>query len=121
MITLSEYVDFCMSHANVTQDFPFDKKTMVFRYQNKMFALLNIESWQNDRASINLKNIPEINNQLREKYISIIPGYHMNKKHWNTINIWEEELDKNLIYKLTTASYEIIKNSFPRNKTKTHS
>lgn len=112
MISLESYVDYCMALGGVTQDFPFDKKTMVFRYKNKIFALLNISWWQEGKASVNLKNKPEVNIQLRKKHASVIPGYHMNKKHWNTINIFEEELLDEQVYGLTQTSYQIIKGNF---------
>jgi len=109
MLPLEEFVDFCMEKPGVTQDFPFDKKTMVFKLMGKIFVLANIELWNNGEASINLKNKPEINIKLRQQYSSIIPGYHMNKKHWNTVQISEEELDRDLVFALIDQSYEIVK------------
>lgn len=121
MIDLTHYVGFCMSLDKVTQDFPFDKNTMVFRYHDKMFAFLNVTWWQEGRESVNLKNTPDINIELREQYAAIIPGYHMNKKHWNTLNIYEEELSEDIIYELTKTSYDIIKGSFSKKTQKTRS
>lgn len=101
-----------MSLGEVTQDFPFDNKTMVFRYRDKIFALVNIESWYNDQASVNLKNTPEQNMMLRESYASIVPGYHMNKKHWNTLHLYEGEISKDHLYEMTSISYTIVKQNF---------
>ena len=119
MINLNQLVDFCMKKSGVNQEFPFDKKTMVFKLCGKMFLLTNIQEWEQYQGRINVKNEPEINTLLREQYSSIIPGYHMNKKHWNTINIFEEELDDDFIFNLIDESYEIIKLKLPKKDQKT--
>ena len=76
------YRIYCLEKPGVTEEFPFDNRTLVFKVCGKMFSLLDIESFD----SINLKCEPEKAMQLREQYPSVIPGYHMNKKHWNTVN-----------------------------------
>ena len=114
MIRMEEFVDYCMMKPGVSQEFPFDKKTMVFKLHGKMFALTDLEKWYEGKASINLKNDPEKNTQLRDQYTAIIPGYHMNKKHWNTVNLYEEELDNEFIFQLIDESYEIIKEKLPK-------
>ena len=119
MFSLQELVDYCMAKPGVTQEFPFDKKTMVFKLMGKMFALANIESWHQGLAALNLKNDPQINKTLREHYASIIPGYHMNKKHWNTIQVSEEELEQEMIYTLIDQSYEIVKSKLAQKYKKT--
>ena len=119
MITLEYLVDFCMSKKGVSQEFPFDKKTMVFKLCGKMFLLTDIKAWQERQGSVNLKNEPHINRSLREQYTSVVPGYHMNKKHWNTVRIEEEELDDSMILRLINESYEIIKEHLPEKDKKT--
>ncbi len=114
MIRIEQLVDYCMAKPGVSQDFPFDKKTMVFKLHGKMFALANVEKWNLEHAALNLKNDPEKNIQLRERYAAIIPGYHMNKNHWNTLNLYEEELEDDLIFQLIDESYEIIKRNLPQ-------
>lgn len=119
MLSLSKLVDYCMEKPGVNQDFPFDKKTMVFRILGKIFLLTSVVGWQNNQETINLKNDPEKNKILREQYSAVIPGYHMNKKHWNTINVFEEELSDEQVYQLIDESYEIVKSKLPQNIQKT--
>ncbi|MEM1136476.1 MAG: MmcQ/YjbR family DNA-binding protein [Bacteroidota bacterium] len=75
--------NYCMKKAGVTEELPFDNQTLVFKVMGKMFALTDIDNFE----SINLKCDPEEAIRLREKYDSVSPGYHMNKKHWNTITV----------------------------------
>ncbi len=75
--------NYCISKKNVTESFPFDDETLVFKVEGKIFALVNLEG----DLSINLKCDPELALELRERYSAVIPGYHMNKKYWNTILI----------------------------------
>ncbi len=114
MITLIQLVDFCMKKPAVTQEFPFDKKTMVFKVLGKMFLLTNISEWNYYKQKINIKNNPDKNKILRDRHESIVPGYHMNKKHWNTIHIFEEELDDENIFHLIDESYEIVKSKLSK-------
>lgn len=108
-----------MKKPGISQEFPFDKKTMVFKLYGKIFLLTNIQDWQEYRGSINIKNTPEKNIFLRNKYSSIIPGYHMNKKHWNTIQIFEEELNDEFIFHLIDESYKIVKSKLTKKIQKT--
>lgn len=119
MINLAQLVDFCMKKPGVTQEFPFDKKTMVFKVLGKMFILTNVTEWEQYRSKINLKNTPDKNEILRDSYASIIPGYHMNKKHWNTINLYDEELSDNIIFDLIDESYEIVRSKLSKKDQKT--
>jgi predicted DNA-binding protein (MmcQ/YjbR family) len=75
--------EYCISRQNVTECFPFGDDTLVFKTGGKIFALVNLEG----ELTINLKCDPMLAVELREKYTAVIPGYHMNKKHWNTIII----------------------------------
>jgi predicted DNA-binding protein (MmcQ/YjbR family) len=76
--TLREY---CISKPDVNEGFPFGEDTLVFKVKGKIFALANLD----DDLSVNLKCDPLFAIELREKYSSVSPGYHMNKKHWNTV------------------------------------
>lgn len=78
---IESYRSYCLSKAGVTEEFPFDADTLVFKVMGKMFALAGIGSFD----SINLKCDPEKAIELREQYDAVSPGYHMNKNHWNTI------------------------------------
>jgi predicted DNA-binding protein (MmcQ/YjbR family) len=75
--------DYCISRKGATESFPFGDDTLVFKVNNKIFALVNLDG----ELSINLKCDPAFAIELREKYPSVTPGYHMNKKHWNTVNL----------------------------------
>jgi predicted DNA-binding protein (MmcQ/YjbR family) len=75
--------EYCISKKNVTESFPFGEDTLVFKTGGKIFALVNLSG----DPSINLKCEPSLALELRERYAAVIPGYHMNKTHWNTVNL----------------------------------
>lgn len=102
---------YCLSlHASVTEDFPFDEVTLVFRIGGKIFALLPLDA---STPSINLKCDPIKAIELRETYSFIKPGYHMNKKHWNTITL-SELAQPELIKSLLKHSFDLIHASLPK-------
>ena len=82
-MNVEELREYCIAKKGVTESFPFDEETLVFKVMGKMFLLTNI----NQDLSMNVKCEPEKAIELREQYSSVLPGWHMNKKHWNTINI----------------------------------
>jgi predicted DNA-binding protein (MmcQ/YjbR family) len=98
--TLREY---CISKKDVTESFPFGDDTLVFKTDGKIFALVNLEGDQ----SMNLKCDPGLAIELRERYPSVIPGYHMNKKHWNTIILDGTVSDKEILSWID-HSYDLI-------------
>jgi predicted DNA-binding protein (MmcQ/YjbR family) len=102
-LNIEAYRDFCLSLKGATEEFPFDNRTLVFKVQNKIFALLDIESFK----QINLKCDPEKAIELREQFEGIIPGYHMNKKHWNSLKTASDVSDS-LVKELTSHSYELV-------------
>jgi predicted DNA-binding protein (MmcQ/YjbR family) len=107
-----EYVrKICLDLPHVTEDLPFGPDTLAFRVGNKIFALLSFDNI--DVQRINLKNLPDRCVELREQYSYIIPGYHMNKTHWNTVILYPD-IDNKLIIQLIKESYEIILNSLPK-------
>ena len=81
-MNIEEFRDYCLAKAGVTEETPFGDDTLVFKVCGKIFALTSISNFE---AGINLKCEPELAVELREKYAAVLPGYHMNKKHWNTI------------------------------------
>ncbi len=99
----------CLKLPDVTDSFPFDDTTLVFKVGNKMFALLNLKG----QLSINLKCDPEIAIDLRERYAFVLPGYHMNKKLWNTI-IVDQFTPDNLVIQWVNDSYRLIVESLPK-------
>ena len=99
----------CLSKLGTTESFPFDNKTLVFKVGGKIFALLDVENTE----SINLKCEPEKAIELREQYISVTPGYHMNKKHWNTIQ-FNKDLSDQLILECIDESYCLVYQSLSK-------
>jgi len=108
-MNIEEFREYCLSKKGATEGFPFDETTLVFKVI-KMFALTDIEG----EFRINLKCDPERAIKLREEYPDyIIPGYHMNKKLWNTL-IVEGSVPEKLIYELIDHSYDLIVDSLSR-------
>lgn len=101
--------DFCLTLPATTEDFPFDDRTLVFRIGGKIYLLIDVEEpWE-----FNVKCEPELAVQLRERYPDAIrPGYHMNKKHWNTITV--AGLDEQIVREQIEQSYELVKASLPK-------
>lgn len=104
---LQTYYEYCLVKKGVTEHFPFDEDTLVFKVGGKMFALSSLKSWENQNPAVNLKCNPETAQELRAQYNDIQPGYHMSKIHWNTIGVNREVSDK-LIKELIDHSYELI-------------
>lgn len=82
-MNIEEIREYCISKKSVTESFSFDETTLVFKVSGKMFALLSLD----ENHSINLKCDPEKAIELRSHYDYVLPGYHMSKKHWNTVQI----------------------------------
>ena len=102
-MNIEELRNYCLSKPGVTEGFPFDETTLVFKVLGKMFALTNTDG----EFSMNLKCDPQKAIELREHYNAVKPGYHMNKKHWNTI--WpDDSIDDFLIYKWIDDSYDLV-------------
>lgn len=108
--TIREY---CLSKKGVTESFPFDEITLVFKVSGKIFLLTTLDG----ELSINVKCDPEKAIELRELYPSVVPGYHMNKKHWNTVFI-NGTLTNSLILSFIDHSYDLIRLSLSKNQQK---
>ena len=106
---LEEIRSYCLQKKYVTESLPFDKNTLVFKLHNKIFALLRLEK---NPLHITLKCDPNKAIELREEYNQIIPGYHANKKHWNTIII--ENLPIDLIFQCIDESYQLVFDRLPK-------
>lgn len=97
--------EYCLSLPQVTEDFPFDETTLVFRIGGKIFAMLDLENTE----WFVLKCQPEYAIELRERYPDIAPAWHMNKKHWNQLNLYGN-LPDDLVQVLIQHSYdEVVK------------
>ncbi len=101
--------NYCLSKAEVTEGFPFGDDTLVFKVNGKMFALVNLEG----DLSINLKCDPEKAIELREHYEGVSPGYHMNKKQWNTVML-DFSIDSALIKQWIDDSYNLVVQNMPK-------
>ncbi|WP_224487750.1 MmcQ/YjbR family DNA-binding protein [Robertkochia flava] len=99
--------EYCIEKKGVTESFPFDKHTLVFKVMGKMFALIPLEKWEAGYPSINLKCDPERSALLREEYAGITPGFHMDKLHWNTVRA-DMDVPPQLLLELVDHSYERI-------------
>lgn len=95
--------DYCISKKESKESFPFGDDTLVFKVKEKIFALVNLDG----NLSINLKCDPAFAIDLRERYASVTPGYHMNKKHWNTIYLDGTVPDKE-VFSWIDHSYDLI-------------
>jgi predicted DNA-binding protein (MmcQ/YjbR family) len=108
-MNIGTFQSYCLAKKGVTEEFPFDKNTLVYKVMGKMFALTDVDEF----ISINLKCEPEIGAQLREQYSSVLPGYHMNKKHWITILMDGSIADKD-IKRWIDSSFMLVVKSLPK-------
>jgi predicted DNA-binding protein (MmcQ/YjbR family) len=108
-MNIEELREFCLSFPGVSEDFPFDQSTIVFKVMGKMFLLTDIDHYE----SINVKCDPENAIELREQYPSVLPGYHMSKKHWNTVMI-QGEIPDPLLRQWIRDSYDLVVAGLPK-------
>lgn len=108
-MNIEELRDYCISLPDVTEGFPFDETTLVFKVNGKMFLLTDLEG----PLSINVKCEPEKAVELRMQHESVKPGYHMNKSTWNTVEIDGSINDKEL-YQWIRDSYDLVKSKNKR-------
>lgn len=105
---LEYYRDYALKKEGATESTPFGDDTLVYKVYGKIFMLMSFDT----PLQINLKCDPELAIELREKYESIIPGYHMNKIHWNTIII-DGSVPSREILKFIDHSYSLVLKSIP--------
>ena len=108
-MNIQQYREYCIRKKEVTEEFPFDNETLVFKVCGKIFALTNVDAF----ASINLKCDPEEAVILRVKYACVQPGYHMNKKHWNTVLLDGSVPDKTILHWIDD-SYQCVIKGLPK-------
>ena len=113
-MNIEEFRTYCLSKKLVTESFPFDETTLVFKVADKMFALTGLDR---QPTQVNLKCDPEKALQFREEYEDIIEGFHMSKKHWNTITI-EGSISNELIVELINHSYDLVVKGMTKKKQK---
>lgn len=106
-MNLETYYEYCLSKKGVTEHFPFDEDTLVFKVGGKMFALSSLLQWEKGSPSMNLKCDPERAQELRAEYDAIQPGFHMSKLHWNTIAV-NQDVPNTLLKELIDHSYDLV-------------
>ena len=107
-MNIEQYRDYCLTKLSVTEDFPFDEDTLVFRVEGKIFVLLSLSE-----GTANLKCDPEKAVMLREQYPEVVkPGYHMNKLYWNTVQL--HLVADSLMKEWTDHSYEQVAAKLPK-------
>jgi predicted DNA-binding protein (MmcQ/YjbR family) len=109
-MNIEEFRVYCLSKPGVTEEFPFDDTTLVFKVCGKIFALTGLE---HPEFEVNLKCDPDRAIELREEYESIRSGFHMNKKHWNTIKV-DGSFSVDLFRDLIDHSYEMVVKGLPK-------
>lgn len=104
MLTRDELRAYCMKLTGTVEEFPFGPEAAVYKVMNKMFALIPVDA---SPHSISLKCDPQKALMLRDNYEAITGGYHLNKRHWNTISI-DGEVPDGLIYEMIEDSYDLV-------------
>jgi len=109
-MNIEYFREYCLAKTGVTEETPFDEVTLVFKVMDKMFALTNMDLFE----GINLKCDPELAVTLREEYDGIVlPGWHMNKKHWNTVKM-NEGIPTQKILEWIDHSYNLVVAKLPK-------
>lgn len=110
-MNIDTFRNYCLAKKGVTEEMPFGPDNLVFKIMGKMFALASLDEVP---LKVNLKCDPDRAVELREEYPQeILPGYHMNKKHWNTV-VAEGHLPHSLIFDLTDHSYNLVLEGLPK-------
>ncbi len=109
-MNVEEIRDYCLAKKGVEESFPFDNETLVFKVGGKIFLLMGINA---NPIQFNVKCEPRKAIDLREKYSCVLPGYHMNKAHWNTI-VCDGRATKKLVFEWIDHSYDLIIGSLPK-------
>jgi len=109
-MNIEQFTEYCLSKPGTSDSFPFGGDTLVIKVGPKVFALCGLDALP---FKVNLKCDPDWAVELRERHEEIIPGYHMNKKHWNTVNM-EGDLEITLIKKMIDHSYNLVIQSLPK-------
>ncbi|GGU40949.1 MmcQ/YjbR family DNA-binding protein [Streptomyces lavendofoliae] len=108
-MTPGELRAFCLTFNGAVEDFPFGPETSVFKVEGKMFALSALDARP---LTVNLKCDPEIALRLRAEHPAVVPGWHMNKRHWNTVSV--AGLPARLVRELVEDSYDLVVAGLPK-------
>jgi len=107
---LEQFREYCLNKPEVTEGTPFGADVLVFKVAGKMFALASLDEFP---TTVNLKCDPDLALEFRDRYEQVRPGYHMNKKHWNTVVIDSGLPDRELV-KMIDHSYELVVKGLPK-------
>jgi len=105
-----EFREYCLGKPNTTEGMPFGETVLVFKVAGKMFALMSLDELP---ATANLKCNPDLALDLRDRYEQVRPGYHMNKKHWNTVAI-DSGIPEAELRRMIDHSYDLVVQSVPK-------
>ncbi|TYP94800.1 putative DNA-binding protein, MmcQ/YjbR family [Fodinibius salinus] len=108
-MNIIEYRKYCLSFPGAEEGFPFDEDTLVFKIKGKIFSITDVDSFE----LVNVKCDPVKAINLREKYPFVIPGYHMNKKHWNSIKM-DHSVPEDLLKQWISDSYQLVVAKLPK-------
>jgi predicted DNA-binding protein (MmcQ/YjbR family) len=109
-VTRDDVLDFCGSLPGAVEDYPFGDGVAVFKVAGRMFALVSLEG---DPGSVNLKCDPGLALELRARYSAVGPGYHQDKRHWNTVDL-DRSIDDNQLREMIDHSYGLVVEGLPR-------
>ena len=107
-MNIEQLRNYCLKKKAVTEEFPFDEQTLVFKVLGKMFVIAPLDKWEKGEATITLKCDPDYTIELREQYESIYAGPYVSNKHWNSIAIYKGELQSKFVLELIDHSYEMV-------------
>ena len=111
---LAQFREYCLSKPRATEGTPFGPDVLVFKVSDKMFALAALDEMP---TTVNLKCDPDQALELRDRYDEVTPGYHMNKKHWNTVGI-EGGIPDSELRKMIDHSYDLVAKRLPKPRAK---
>lgn len=107
---IETFRNYCLSKKGTTEELPFGPETLVFKVMGKLFAATGLDE---DQFRVNLKCDPDRAIELREAHPEVLPGWHMNKKHWNTV-YFEQGLEDEKLRELIDHSYELVVKGLPK-------
>ena len=107
---LEQFREYCLSKVAATESMPFGEGVLVFKVAGKIFALAALDEIP---ATVNLKCDPDVALELRDRYQQVQPGYHMNKKHWNTVEI-DSGVSEAELRKMIEHSYDLVMRALPK-------
>jgi predicted DNA-binding protein (MmcQ/YjbR family) len=113
-VELANFREYCLAKPGAVEETPFGPDTLVFKVGGKMFALATLDEVP---TTVNLKCDPDLALELRDRYEQVTPGYHMNKKHWNTVEI-EGDIPGPELRKMIDHSYDLVARGLPKPRAK---